>query len=163
MDDGMIIDIIYATNKLFEKEWEKDCIIKPDAYELEETVKDIFTNGGCALYGEYLYDILKDFGAELGKSNDHVFVRINDKYYDAVSGYEPNSNLLKTLAEKNGFLVYDLETKEGKEQFEYYKNSICKVYSIPSFKEASKILNGIKEVMKKRIDDKIKNSSITLK
>lgn len=150
MDATKINQIISKINELFEKEYFKDYYekynINPSKYEKEEFVIDMFTRGGCAIYGEFLYDIFKDYGAVLVISNDHILIKIEDLFYD-VTGLNLNPIY-------HGYSSYDLINQNDAEKFEYYKDAVCGLYFDERKKKFDKcidVLNNIREEVKEEV------------
>lgn len=151
MDESKVIDLLYRINELFRKEWFKISVEKSSQEDEEQMVMDMFTEGNCASYAELIYNIFKDKGAVIGKCNDHILIKIGNRYYDAISGYFPNKEKLQEAVDKYGFIEYDLNTEEGLNRFEDYKY-ICKsnVY-------VTDLLNKIENLIleEKKIKNKI--------
>ena len=164
--DAIIIDTISAVNYRFIREWFKYSPIKPDYADKIETIKKLFTEGGCAIYGEFLYDIFKDYGVVLGKTFDHIIIGYNGTYYDAMSGFEPNSSILKKEVEEYGFTPYNLETEKGREELEYYKDVCCKLYDktnkylYGNYNECISILNSFKDDVKMSVKKAVERNKI---
>ena len=145
-----ITNIILKINRLFEEEYFKDYEKKynviPDEYEKQEFVIDSFTHGGCAIYGEFLYDIFKDYGATLVSSNDHILVKIDNFFYD-VTGLNLNP-------EYDGYIPFNIENDKEKEQYEYYKDAVCGLYSNTrkeKYNKIKEVLNNIRDQIKEEV------------
>ena len=142
--------IIERINELFEEEYFKDYEEKynlnPSKYEKEEFIVEMFTRGGCAIYGEFLYDIFKDYGASLVISKDHVLMKMGYLFYD-VTGL----NLDPTY---DGFDEFNLENQKDVEDFEYYKDVVCQLYfdaRKKKYEKCIKVLNTIRDQIKEEV------------
>ena len=117
--------IIIRINELFSEEYFKDYYerfqVIPSDYEKEEYPIEIFTHVLCSIYGEFLYDILKDYGAVLVKSNDHILIKMGEYFYDVIG--------INMSPYYDGYIKIDLSNHKDAEYFEYYKDVVCGLYS----------------------------------
>ncbi|MBQ9024248.1 MAG: hypothetical protein IJ105_03390 [Bacilli bacterium] len=139
MDENKVIDFISKINRLFRLEWFEYNPLELDIYDQEKEIENMFKNGNCAIYAELLYDLLKNNGAVVGKSNDHVFIKLFDRYYDIASGFRDNKEELQESVDKYGFDSYNLEDENDREKFEDYKQNTGINKNVES------LLNTIKE------------------
>lgn len=149
MDEYKVVDLIYKINELFRKEWFKYKIEDFGKDYEQQAVIDLFTEGNCAIYAELLYKLLKNEGAILGKSEDHVLIKVFDRYFDVVSGYYQNKEKLQKLVDEKGFLEYDLDNDIDLANYEAYKSK-CNINE-----SAQKILSDIENMLIEEKKNKI--------